>query len=652
MNQALSLSEVFDKRLFRIPDYQRGYSWREKQLEQFWDDLVSMGDRRHYAGVLTVRAVSVDSPKSQEHWLCHDHSYRCYHVVDGQQRLTSIVLLVAAIVHHFRPYADGSDPQVVGTLMTSNLEDTFLYRIHPEGDMETNIVNYAVDGSLCQVLHSCLRSTRIDASIRNEASNLYTRNLVFAREFFISRLKDLVQQQGPDAIGLFYHRLTQNLFFNMYEIEDEFDVHISFETMNNRGLSLSTLDLVKNRLMYLTNLFHPGKEQTAARHTLLTHVKDNWQKIYDELGHHPTQQLNEDSFLRDHWIAYFGKSGSENECARFLLEERFTKAAVHGSSPSISPGDIHDYVVDLGTSVRHWVSTHFPEKVHNTPLRAELERLQRMGVGSLRPLVMEILGHRDDLLAGEAIRTVERFRFLAFAMAGRRSDYGKAEFHRLAHAIHSDQKELRDAIDQIQAWTTESAESVDLLANRFAGILTKNSGQLDYYQWSGLKHLLYEYERFLAREDGPEKVTWQKIVTNSETTISIEHIAPQTPTPYWEQKIPDEYEAWAQQLGNLVLLAKPINSALQNRPFEEKKNATWDKSGKVARVGYSTGSYSELEVARETEWNADSIRRRGLRILEFMAEHWSIPFSDAHKQQLVSPTPKRQVPISDPLDFE
>jgi len=232
-------------------------------------------------------------------------------------------------------------------------------------------------------------------------------------------------------------------------------------------------------------------------------------------------------------------------------------------------------------------------------------------------------------------------------MAGRRSNYGRAKFYRLAHSVHSDHKDLQDAIDQIQAWTTED---VDLLVNRFARVLTQNSGQLDYYQWPGLKHLLYEYERFLTREDGPEKVNWEKIVTNSETTISIEHIAPQTCTSFWEQKIPDGYEAWTQQLGNLVLLAKPINSALQNRPFEEKKNATWDKNGKVVRVGYSNGSYSELEVARESEWNTDKIRERGLRILDFMEKHWSIPFSAANKERLASPVQTRQATASDQID--
>ena len=65
MNELQSLEDVYNKKLFRIPDYQRGYAWGEKQLIDFWDDLISLdGNRMHYTGVLSIKSVSEDKWKN------------------------------------------------------------------------------------------------------------------------------------------------------------------------------------------------------------------------------------------------------------------------------------------------------------------------------------------------------------------------------------------------------------------------------------------------------------------------------------------------------------------------------------------------------------------------------------------------------------
>jgi uncharacterized protein with ParB-like and HNH nuclease domain len=92
MDEPKALDSLFKEKLFRIPDYQRGYAWGREQLDAFWEDLVNLPDgRSHYTGVLTLKEIpgSEVHEDAKEFWLVDDHSYKVYHIVDGQQRLTT-----------------------------------------------------------------------------------------------------------------------------------------------------------------------------------------------------------------------------------------------------------------------------------------------------------------------------------------------------------------------------------------------------------------------------------------------------------------------------------------------------------------------------------------------------------------------------------
>ena len=101
MNELQSLEDVYNKKLFRIPDYQRGYAWGERQLIDFWDDLISLdGNRLHYTGVLSIKAVPEEKWQNwdEEKWLIEKRRYVPYSIVDGQQRLTTTSIFLQCLV--------------------------------------------------------------------------------------------------------------------------------------------------------------------------------------------------------------------------------------------------------------------------------------------------------------------------------------------------------------------------------------------------------------------------------------------------------------------------------------------------------------------------------------------------------------------------
>lgn len=96
-----SLSKIFSEVIFRIPDYQRGYSWESKHLKDFWNDIEQLPDNKsHYTGVLTLEPVSEDNYEKWEDdiWIIESKHYSPMYVVDGQQRLTTAIILMQCIL--------------------------------------------------------------------------------------------------------------------------------------------------------------------------------------------------------------------------------------------------------------------------------------------------------------------------------------------------------------------------------------------------------------------------------------------------------------------------------------------------------------------------------------------------------------------------
>src|SRR5258706_29646 len=111
MDEPKSLDSLFKEKIFRIPDYQRGYAWQREQLKDFWEDLINLSDTRsHYTGVLTLKQVPAKEIKKRdkEYWLVEDHSYKLYHIVDGQQRLTTFIIFLQAFVEFVKNLPDNS----------------------------------------------------------------------------------------------------------------------------------------------------------------------------------------------------------------------------------------------------------------------------------------------------------------------------------------------------------------------------------------------------------------------------------------------------------------------------------------------------------------------------------------------------------------
>lgn len=686
MNQLESLKGIFKDKIFKIPDYQRGYAWTTRQLKDFWEDLVNLpSDRFHYTGLLSLKKAdrSTWNNWNDERWLIEERGFKPFHIVDGQQRLTTFVIFVQSIYELLKSIPeniDKTDDEIyLGSYSLKAIKEEYLVvERPPQFIIRTYKFGYEVDNPSFNYLRHKIFLESNSGTIQE---TFYTLNLENAKHFFKENLQNYFDKYGLSEIEALFKKITQNLMFNIYEISDDFDVFVAFETMNNRGKKLSNLELLKNRLIYLTTLYDSKELKNDERNTLREKINDAWKEVYYQLGRNKRNPLNDDDFLVAHWIMYFQYTREKgDDYIRFLLEQKFTPHNVYTKTEvnistlqeieeiregeniekeeveinrdeeitifqsKLSPKEIKDYVNSLKSAAVHWYNTHNP--VNNNDLTQDeslwIDRLNRIGMIYFRPLVTasflnENIDSKDRV---RLFKAIERFIFIVFRLSRAFSSYRNSEFYKAARQLRNGELTINNIIQRLNDrmdylfYTPEGADETYFSYSNFRIFIERKfKNSTGFYDWNGLKYFLYEYEMDKVRQRGSQKIDWKLFVKSEKDKVSIEHIYPQTPTHIcWEESFKDYKESqrpyFQGTLGNLLPLSQSINSSLQNDCFEEKKKAKYNDRNEKIRQGYSDGSHSEIEVSTYDEWNPKSILDRGNKLLEFMEKRWDLKFKD------------------------
>lgn len=652
MNELQSINDLFKNRIFRIPNYQRGYAWQNPQLSDFWKDVIILPqDKSHYTGVLSLKKIeNIDEKYKDERWLI-EQGVTPFHIVDGQQRLTTCVIFIQAFIEFF----EEKNPNIIiDDKSLSELKTYYLYQEKDNKILTAYKFGYEVDNPSFNYLKQKIFNSQESGNVQE---TFYTLNLEKAKSFFKEEIESLFnkkndensEQNGEDSVIELFTKITQNFLFNIYEISNDFNVFVAFETMNNRGKKLSNLELLKNRILYLITLYDSHVLSKDDENTLTDFVNETWSEIYYQLGRNKNNPLSDDDFLRNYWIIYFHytkKRGSDY--IDYFLNEKFTAEQIydynHGNGEGLDPEKLKDYLNKLKLLSQHWYNIHFPNENYSPKERLWLNCLNRLGFMYFRPLITVLFLKNSGIKTGDRVKilkSIERFIFIHFRLNRNQSNSGETPFYNLANRIASqtdqDSENNIEKIDkalkeQLHRWFKKTDDGKDLFEPKYFNdyIQTRHLG---FYGWNGLHYFLYEYEYSLFSNYGNEKIEWSLFVKpDGNDKVSIEHIYPQNPKDEdWQDFInysADERKLLQNSLGNLLPLSFSINSSLQNTCFKDKKNQKLDAKGNEKRRGYTQGSHCEIEVAKNEIWTADTIKQRGLKLLEFMEKRWDISLGD------------------------
>ncbi|WQT16386.1 DUF262 domain-containing HNH endonuclease family protein [Helicobacter pylori] len=588
--ELLNLDGVIEKGVFEIPSYQRGYAWQIRQLKDFWNDLehvYKLGNKFHYMHSLTLRELENEFEDST------------FEIIDGQQRLaTSLILLglLAKITQHKDPKYDSMNLEPVLSYKYYGLSEAFRAIIKEEKDLEAFKTSF------------------------------YAKNLIDACAFFQEKISDT----PIETLEKMFDALTKKMLFSVVELNDNrIDPFSSFETINNRGKDLSTLELFKNRLHFVAHKICNGQKLE----TLQKEINNTYTIIYYDLRQFKDAHL--ESFLK-HFVAYYYGENS-NKFKERLLEMEFD---AHRKYDDANLDDEYDKIDELlfylSYSSKIWNFLHtLDEKaitlIFNDNKKLEIEitpktrtlldkmwRLNALSDNAFLPLLLSLFtiqlegkhANKQPYTTKELedlLEYLERFGFLVYGVAGKNT--AKNEWIDLAFKAFRSYREGEGNITIEDLPTLEKSffnrqgnSALELLEESIHS--KKNTEK--WYQWGkALNYLLYEYE----------------LHHNPETTLnfdgsieSIEHILPQKPDQGYSAK----EKNWAKNpyivhaLGNLLLIPKNANSSLSNKPFDEKRKA------------YLKGSYSEKEVAKNASFGITEIQERSEKLLDFLIMRYRI----------------------------
>ena len=634
-NNVQNIADIFERKLFRIPDYQRGYSWESRQLNDFYDDVERiMENKNHYTGLLTIRKVDVKKEDQfgrwrDDMWLI-ESGYTPYYVVDGQQRITTIILFIQAIMDRLQ------DDQLLAYTKKDTIIEKYIKK--EVNTLKSYIFGYEYNDPSNLYLKSSIFHD--EEFTYDESMTIYTSNLEYAKKFFEGKLK----QKTHGELDILFKKIVLRLQFNLHKIEDELDEFIVFETTNNRGKPLSKLELLKNRLIYLTTVI-PNYNQFDSEADFATQkiqtrkkINETWKNVYKYLGKDNQNKLDDDEFLRNHYYVYFGYSTEwAADVDKILLDDVFT--ARKAQARHIGFEDIQQYIMSLSRAAYQWFRIKNPDHVVaklEPDLKVWLNKLKRQNYRAFSTCMLAVLlKNEPTAVVIRLAEAMERFHFLVFGLSKRKSNTGTSAFFSRANSIYSGTMNAYDLIQEIDD-RINSKHGFDDSFDRFKEIISDlfespSKTKHGFYGWSETEYFLYKYENWLQGSED-SKVAWTSVKG------SIEHIMPrnyhgkQCWTALFNGYSRKERDRFVENIGNLLLLSGRKNSSQGNKCFSDKKKRYRGED----EVGYYNGSHSEIEVAQSSEWGPEQILNRSLKMLGFMEQRWNINLGkDKEKAELI-----------------
>lgn len=616
---------------YRVPDYQRGYAWNS-EFVVMWQDIMRLhrtSNRKHYTGMLALEEITDESTKENEAVT----GTTSFYIVDGQQRITSLVIIVRSLLSYIRDELPDKDLSCYEDLLVVNNVNRFGYSVKRQ------------DGA----------AEFFERRVYNNNTGLtyadrYLSNIDSAKTFIE---KELNRISGKDALELLKTILCR-IVFNLYFVTEDFDVRIAFETINNRGKRLSKLELLKNRLMYLSTFF-PQKDVLSQ--LLKIKINTAWKKIYENLCF-GDDQLSDDDYLRAHWIVYkrFDKRKRDAYIDDLLNNEFSIDTGtfyeyVSNKKYREAFDLVDNYIASLSKYSLYWAFVNKPDDISiNNIQHSELKWIKRLsrisGAVYLRATLMVVVAENNIVLADKEnfYSKIEQFIFTNKLLAQDKNDLSFL-ISSAKDLLSAEQNQKAQYFQKLIACVDGHELKVD--ADRIVtaidafklNVLEKKSNY--YYDWNGLRYFLYEYNESLNIENAAQ-IEWYKLINTS-----IEHVLPQTPTKeYWKtafQYNDEQMKLITNSLGNLLLLSCGAeNSTLKNYSFPVKKDMSVE-SGKFA---YKDGSRSARKIAEENYWTINEVSKRTDELIRFMFENWfeNVPGMNKEKWQSCATVLQNKLP--------
>ena len=548
---------------FVIPIYQRNYSWTAEQCRQLWSDLMRAGwDEKvqaHFIGSIVYVERGLSSVTSQEALL----------VIDGQQRLTTSTLLIAALAKHFETQGLG---ELLEAFSNKKLRNYYLLNPDEEGERHFKLILSETDKD---TLLAILQNTPLPA----EASSRITENYALFQELIAANQGEL------EAIC---QGLAKLVIVDVSLDRAQDNPQLIFESMNSTGLELSQADLIRNFIL----MGLEPKLQTEL-------YKTYWRPMERAFGP-AAYVMHFDAFMRHYLTAKTGEIPNVREV--YVAFKTFARGR---------KGDTRDLVADIHAYASYYCAMALGTEA-DASLKQAFHDLRELKVDVAYPFLLDVYhDYKQGRLTSEEVlcivRLVESYVFRRAICAIPTNSLNKT-FAGMSRTLKKDRY-------------LESVQAALLLLPSYRRFPSDDEFQRDVkvrdlYNFRSRSYWLRRLENHGRKE---------RVMVEDYT---IEHILPQNEalSKEWPAELGIEWQRvqqdWLHTLGNLTLTG--YNSEYSDHPFAYKRDQVTDKDGNPVGFAHSPLKLN-LGLGKVSQWNETAIKDRADRLAADAAKVWGAP---------------------------
>lgn len=626
VHQLRTLPEIFEGNFFCIPDYQRGYAWDEKQIDELLKDidhlLLDTSAVRHYTGTLVL---SLNKEQSNQ-----------YHIVDGQQRLTTLVIFFKCI----SLFADKVEKEriTVKYLIRGTIgNDQFVLKLNTDTRKFFEKVVLA------------------DANLENCPITLESHERLLKAHNLI--VKWLSQQTSSGvSIEQILNILEDRLGFLVYSPVEDAETGIMFEVINNRGKQLSELEKVKNYLIYCSI--------KLSALSLRDEITEHWSDILQSLNKaKKTSPAEESSFLRYCLVVFFKMNKTDSQYGYDVLKDRIKIDQFLQSSEKKKQTIIklQEFIQFLKLAAKWYEHLYAPNYVGlDKTIKPLIENIRAQNVhASIMPLFLALVlknKGKGEILERH-LQLLEKLNFRVYIANGMtsRKDTGQGDLYQYASRYYYGN--LLDSSIAVEnrvvgkTTLTNDDQALEYLLVSFtqkrahdgwfeASFYLDGKSSFDFYGWRGLRYFLMNYESFLQpnKTINIDKILKSRSSGKTNDYLSVEHLWATENRNFEGQNCREVDRYQKRRLGNFVLLELRLNIQGTNddawikadrylEGFEQEAPTDLYHvrlAGKSVRKTFNTMSDVKKTINYYSDFYSEIIGEQEERYIKFAMKRWSL----------------------------
>jgi hypothetical protein len=548
---------------YRIPRFQRDYSWAEEEWRDLWEDILEIvrvdGEPLHYMGYLVLQS----------------NDDKNFDVIDGQQRLTTISVIILSALRNLKRLVETGIDADRNKARIDQIRSSYIGYVDPvtlltKSKLTLNRNNDDYYQSYLAPLNDNLPKRGFNAS---------THLLRKASVWFEGQIAEYIKKRSVEGnegetVARLIETMCDRLVFTVINVTDELNAYKVFETLNARGVRLSATDLLKNYLFSV--LSHDGQDE----HEMLA-LEERWNSL---IGRLETESFP--NFLRVYWIS-----------RRSLVRQSELFKAIRTKIKN--KGDVFELLRDIDVDVETYSALANPAS-SGWPIniRKHAVTLSMFGVRQPFPLLLAARRALNDADFETLVRVIVQLSFRYNVICGLNASEQESVYSATAQAIAGGKMRT---IDSILESLKRLYPNDDAFKAAFAEKFIVTGGGRNRRI---VRYILCNLERQLSGNE----------YDFESDTFGIEHILPQSPGDEWSQFSDTDVEYFVYRIGNMIPLERTDNRDMGNAGYDRKREA-FRRSKFVLTRG----------LAQEyAQWTPERINTRQDYLAKIAASIWRV----------------------------